>query len=244
MNRLQRTLKKAEKELNIDIRDITRQAMIFAIQSAAKATGPTTRTSPSELPNRYKFRKIVRYTGPGNYYRYYDRSGQKQVLFTRKELDVKAARKRGKMRNIRKLTRAIEVFDRKSRRIVQRIYHFNARGSYDRVNNIGKIPYYGLAKAGWLRCLSLLPPPSPEWRDAQSEATKAKFNREYRKYVPLPGVKEIKSFGRYGLIVVNNVRYVSIVGPNATADALRKTANRMNKIVQYKLDQKYGKMNL
>lgn len=248
IERLTRTIERGVMELDEMTVDLVRQAMIMAITTAARETGPSNAPSPSKLPKKHKFRRIERYTGPGYYYRYYDRSGNKQVLFTRKELDVKAARKRGKMRNIKRLTRAVSVWDHAAHRLVQRIYTFDGARTYDTTNRIGRIPYAGLAKAGWLRALDLLPPPSDRWLQAvfgDLESGKREMAKyRYRQWVPTPTVSKVKNADTYGLIVENIVKYVSIISPNAAAVAMRKTADRMEHTIQARIDKKYKGKNL
>ena len=63
-------------------------------------------------------------------------------------------------------------------------------------------------------------------------------------YVPTPRVSEVRRPDIYGLIVENIVKYVEAISPNAAGIAMRKTANRMEKIVQQKIDKKYKGKNL
>jgi hypothetical protein len=61
IDRLRAVLDKIEKELKKSSGDILRQAMTFAVKSAAIATAPGRTSKPSKLPTKYTYRPIVRY---------------------------------------------------------------------------------------------------------------------------------------------------------------------------------------
>lgn len=235
--RLSRVFERAQTELKKDIRDLTRQAMIFAIQSAAKATGPGTASSPSKLPDQYKFRRIIKYPGSDFRYAYRKRNGKEGMFTTAKRISRKQVEKRG----LRLLKRNIEIWDRRLYCTRMVPYFGTATGKYDKKSRVGRIPHYGAAKAGWLKALGRLPKAKSAFKmtlfELAESALKAAADAAENRYVPTPRVSEVKQKDSYGLIVENVVKYVTIISPNAAPEAMRKTANRMEKIIQAAADK-------
>ena len=189
IERLTRTIERGVMELDEMTVDLVRQAMIMAITTAARETGPSNAPSPSKLPKKHKFRRIERYTGPGYYYRYYDVYGHKQVLFTRKELDVKAARKRGRMRNIKRLTRAVSVWDHAAHRLVQRIYTFDGASrmpDWQKPAGCGHwICFRRRPTAGCRQCSETWNPENGKWRNTGiGDGCRRRLFRKSRTVIP------------------------------------------------------------
>lgn len=227
IERLTRTIERAVLDLDETTRDMTRQAMVFAIQSAARETGPGKKPSPKKMENRFKYRKIVRYPGRDFRYAYRKSDGKTGMFVTDKRISPRSRKERG----LRLLTRNIEIWDRRLHVTRMIPYFGKATTQYDKESSFGRIPHYGAAKAGWLKALGKLPGSKPEPLDQPQ-------------YVPTPRVSEVRRPDIYGLIVENIVKYVEAISPNAAGIAMRKTANRMEKIVQQKIDKKYKGKNL
>lgn len=227
--RLRDTIERGAKELGVSAADLVRQASIFAIQSAARETGPGNAASPSKLAVKYKYRKIVKGTpGPLNWFRYRRlRDGRDIVFQTANDISRRTQQKRG----LKKMTRSVKVWSKKQQQFVLRIYSGTATGKYDKESRIGRIPHYGAAKAGWLKALGRLPGSKP-------------LKSEGDQWVPNPRISVTKQESTYQMVVENVVRYVDKISPQAAAVAMQKTANRMERIVQKRIDAQSRRMNL
>ena len=227
--KLRRTVEEAASKLKLSTRDLIRQSAIFAIQSAARETGPGKAASPSKLAVKYKYREIVKGTpGPLNWFRYrHLRDGWDIVFQTANDISLGTQQKRG----LKKLTRSVRVWSKKQRQFVLRIYSGTATGKYDKESRIGRIPHYGAAKAGWLKALGRLPGSKP-------------LKSEGDQWVPNPRISVEQSRDTYGLTIENLVRYVDKISPKASAVAMKKTANRMEYFYRKKIERLERKMNL
>ena len=203
IDRLKLVLDKIGGELNKSSADILRQAMIFAIQSAAKATAPGKTQLPSKLPDKYKYRPIERYRG--NPVLYINESNG--YVF---QSDITPKRK-----NVRRITRAWKYWDKSKGQFSAKPYTGTATKKYDKDKKFGRIPYAGAAKAGWLKALNRLPK-APGYSDGEAQTGKA-----------LPIVTESKGNGQHGISVENIIKYIGKTSPNAANIGLSSATNRM-----------------
>lgn len=237
IERIKRAVERGAKELNRSSVNLVRQAAIFAIQSAAKETGPDRASSPSKMKIAHKFRRIVSYKNIGYFstalqrhvkdYRYgYKTAAGKTKLFPAdKPISPKTLEKRG----LRELKRNIEVWDRRKRATLMIPYLGTATTKYDKESKVGKIPHYGAAKVGWLKALGRLPGGKP-------------FTESGAEWIPSPRVESRKSEDTYELEIENMTSYVQKISPNAAAIAMHKTANRMEKIIEIEINRMEKKL--
>ena len=99
IDKLKTVLDRISGELKKSSVDILRQAMIFAIQSAAKATAPGKTSLPSKLADKFKYRPIEKYKGPPLYVN--EKTG---YMFE--------ANEGPKSKKVRKITRAWKYWDK------------------------------------------------------------------------------------------------------------------------------------
>jgi hypothetical protein len=192
-----------ERDLGKSSASILRQSMIFAVQSAAKATEPGRAGTPSKLPDKYKYRPITKYQPETPLY-INDDTG-----FTFESA------KRPKGRNIRKITRAWEFWNKAKGKMDHKPYKGTGKAKYDKENRFSKIPHAGAAKAGWLKALNRLPK-APGYSDTGASTGKAQ-----------PIVQEIHSGEMHQILVENIVRYIGKTSPNAANIGLANATNRM-----------------
>ena len=202
IDKLKTVLDRISGELKKSSADILRQAMIFAIQSAAKHTKPGLKT-PSKLQDKYKYRPIVDYHSKVPLY-INDSSG---YVFSTKE--------KVKSKNVRRITRAFRYWDKKNGKKGFLPYYGTGKKKYDKETRRGKIPHAGAAKAGWLKALNRLPQ-APGYSDAGAETGTA-----------MPIVIESRSDSQHGISVENVIRYIGKTSPNAANIGLRSATSRM-----------------
>lgn len=212
--RMSRILKRIETELGKDITKITRQGMIYAIQSAAKATAPGTASSPKKLPTKYKYRPIERYRDGINRYEL----GGKIVTLEQRLSDKSLEARGGK-----RITRGYRIWRKRSGAWGMIPYSGDITGKWDKESPIARIPHAGAAKGNWLRALGKLGGKS-EKIDDQGK-------------LPPPSVRIARRLTEYSIEVGNRVRYISITSPNAARDAMRMAANRMAKAYSKKIKE-------
>lgn len=200
---LANVIKIIERDLGKSSASILRQAMIFAVQSAAKATEPGRAGTPAKLPDKYKYRPITKYQPETPLY-INDDTG-----FTFESA------KRPKGRNVRKITRAWEFWNKAKGKMDAKPYKGTGKAKYDKENRFSKIPHAGAAKAGWLKALNRLPK-APGYSDAGASTGKAQ-----------PIVQEIHSGEMHQILVDNIVRYIGKTSPNAANAGMANATNRM-----------------
>lgn len=227
IERLRKTIERGAKELNAMTVDLIRQAAIFAIQSAARETGPGNSSTVKKMAAQYKYRKIIPYTGSDFRYQYRTQGGKEGVIRLSRQISRATAAKKG----LRQLKKNIEIWDRKLRVTRMVPYTGTASGKYDKTSRVGRIPHYGAAKIGWLKALGRLPGSKPQREDGEE-------------WIPSPKIETVKTKDIYELTIENLVKYVSIISPNAAAVAMRKTANRMEKIIEIKIKAAEKRMGI
>jgi hypothetical protein len=202
IDKLKTVLDRISGELKKSSVDILRQAMIFAIQSAAKATAPGKTSLPSKLADKFRYRPIEKYKGPPLYVN--EKTG---YMF--------AANTEPKSKKVRKITRAWKYWDKGNGAFAMKPYTGTAEKKYDKEKKFGRIPYAGAAKAGWLKALNRLPQ-APGYSDAGAETGTA-----------MPIVIESRSDDQHGISVENVIRYIGKTSPNAANTGLHSATNRM-----------------
>ena len=203
IDRLRAVLDKIEKELKKSSGDILRQAMTFAVKSAAIATAPGRTSKPSKLPTKYTYRPIVRYqSNPPTY------ATDAGFTFT--------SEKRPRSKNVRQITRAWQYWNKRKAKgeTLQKPYLGSASGKYDKDDKFGKIPHRGAGKACWLKALGLIHGSGESYSDKESGKA-------------MPRVSENKGLTEHGITVENIIRYISITSPNAATEATTKATNKL-----------------
>lgn len=198
IDRLKTVLDKISGELKKSSASIIRQSMIFAVVSAAKETHPTRTKLPSKLPLKYRYRPIAR--PPVEIWQSSDG-----------EIINGSRPQKGKWR---KITRAIQIWDKRDGGFSYLPYFGKATGKYDKELKIAMIPHAGAAKAGWLKALNRLPSSRETFSDASTGSLQ-------------PIVTETTSQNMHAIIVENIVRYIGITSPNAAARGLQSATNKM-----------------
>lgn len=200
IDRLAAVLNKISGELKKSSASILRQAMIFAVQSAAKATGPGTRT-PAKLQDKYKYRPIERYrTDP--------------PLYINKDTGYMfSSDKKPRRGNVRSVNRAFKYWNKSKGQFDFKPYTGTGTKKYDKESKFGRIPHAGAAKAGWLKALNRLPG-GPGYGDTGTGNAQ-------------PIVAENRSLTQHQIMVRNIIRYAGAISPNAASQGISSATSRM-----------------
>lgn len=138
LERLAQLFRQVESTVHRETPALIRQSIIFALQSATKATKPGTRSKLSTLEKKYRFRPLVPLSG-----NFYHDPATGNVFDAGRQLSRGEVAKRG----LKKVTKGIKIWDRKANRFIVRPY---AGTKVDTSDPLFKIPNAGAAKAGWL----------------------------------------------------------------------------------------------
>ena len=205
IDRLRAVLDKIEKELKKSSGNILRQAMTFAVESAAIATAPQAgdKKLPSALILKYKYRPITKYKS-------------KKPLYVTDKGWTFYSEKPPTRKSARRVTRAFVYWNKKKSpgEELQMPYLKANTKKYDKDVHFGKIPHAGAGKAVWLKALGLI------HGSGKSYSDKTTGNK-------MPLVREDKGLTEHGITVENIIRYISITSPNAAAEATTKATNRL-----------------
>lgn len=205
IDRLRAVLDKIEKELKKSSGSILRQAMTFAVESAAIATAPQAgdKKLPSSLILKYKYRPITKYKS-------------KKPLYVTDKGWTFYSEKRPRGKNVRQITRAFVYWNKKKSpgKKLQMPYLGSASGKYDKDVQFGKIPHAGAGKAVWLKALGLIHGSGKSYSDKTTGKA-------------MPRVSENKGLAEHGITVENTIRYISITSPRAAARATTKATNKL-----------------
>ena len=212
VDKLEEVLSIIEKKLKKGSADIIRQAMIFAVFSAAKATIPSRASTPDKLPDKYLYRPIVKYQSETPLY-INDDTG-----FTFESA------KRPKGRNIRKITRAWEFWNKLKNKIDYKPYKGTSKAKYEKKSSFGQIPYAGMGKHGWLQAINRLPA-SKEGYSTPHRWRKINANGKGRSVNPI--IVETVTGVMHDLMVKNVVTYVGKTSPNAANEGMKSARMRM-----------------
>ena len=229
-DRLQQLLTRIGKETKQDIAGVLKQAAIWSLQSAAKATEPG-KSAFKSIPAKYKFRPLVttqEYEG-GRFWYLRKKSGK---LFS-----VHRPLKRGKEMKGVKRAKAIKVWSKKKNAFVMRPTHHTKR---DKTDKAFRIPYAGAAKAGWQKALA-----------AFGEVTKVDENRLSGYYYDRKTGQSKKRKSKkpyykkagttYDFYIQNLVKYTAKTSPFSAKVAMLKTIRRLEGYWLKRLDGKLQK---
>jgi hypothetical protein len=194
------------------VKGITTQAMVFALQSAAKATKPGSGTSLKNLPRKFRLRPIE--TMPTTYFWYRWITGTGNTGIFRSDSQIRDRK------DITRIKRGIKFWNRKIQGWDYIPYEGGA-GKYNDSQPRARIPFAGWAKLGWLWNLSLLGGKQP---DVSPRAPVSEFSRR-------------ETANEINLRVVNRVDYAYKTSPQSAAIGLEKARNRIEKIYLPKLAQ-------
>jgi hypothetical protein len=213
INSLARTLHRIHETTYKSSRDIIRQAMYFACQSAAKATKPT----GSKLTDKYKYRPIVKrgkMTKNGKYlYMYND----DEWFATEKLISAKNLARQG----IKRVERAIQLWNKKTNEW-DYVPYIGSSSKYDKNLKAGKIPGSGAAKMGWKGAFGKL------GYSIEMDG----MNKGQRLSSLMDFGNELKAH----LTVRNLVDYTQKTSPESASTGLRAAENRMYGTYLKKLD--------
>lgn len=216
IERLRTTLQSIVANTRKKMPDLLKQAFVFAVQSATKATHPGTASRPSKLAKRYRIRPIIKgltQFGGFYFYRYIDRSGNPQA-FRSDRLITRTVTKSGKPRKsglLQLVTTGVKYWSK-------RIHGWDAMPITGAARSIAterklRIPHYGAAKAGFILMLRALGKP------AETDGENGRL------------ATVLKNFGDTAWIKgTNEVSYAVKTSPQAASEGIRKAANRMDAI--------------
>jgi len=199
---------------------LLKQAMRYAVISAAKATPPGHKAGKvKSLPVKYRKRPIENIPKPkGAWYYYVDKNGKTQVFKTPGVLTADAVKKiRKKGKKIKRMKKGIKFW---SKRKKSWDYYplIDTRGKIKQIRATDRrvrIPYAGAAKAGWRKALRKL-------GNAQG-GTGADLGMAERRGRDI-NQTTIKDFQN---IVTNLVSYAPKTAPNSARIGLKLGGNRL-----------------
>ena len=224
--RLQSLLARIEKETKQDVAGVLRQAAVWAIQSAAKATGPAKGSAfkATIRRNKYRYKPLVAtqdYEG-GQYW--YVRRDTGKMFSTSKP--ITGRKKKKGLRN----AKAIKSWSKKKKKFV---LHPTKHTKLDKSDKAFLIPHAGAAKAGWQKALAAF----GDQKDARKQTFSVPSNdlagyyfdrstgthkkRRSRK----PYYK--KAGSTYDFYVQNLVKYTEKTSPFSATTAMIKTIRRL-----------------
>ena len=208
IRKLSKTFDRMSIVLGRDRESLIKQTAIFAVQSAVKATGPGKSGKVSKLPKKFKFRPLVKIPETSGYF--YTQDGE-NIFRTSQPINVKA--KRNKDRGIKRITKGIKMWNKKTKGFTYLPYIGAKRDESDRRF---KIPFAGSAKVGWLKSLNKLDKKPVDI--GENKRSSKRFGRVTRR----PGLIEI----------VNLVSYAAKISPQSARIGLAKASRRLDKIMQ------------
>jgi hypothetical protein len=231
MQKLSKAMLHVEKATGKSMYSINKQAMFFALQSAAKATPPGTRASYN-LTKKHKLRPLVSlksvnmlaYQLPnGKIIQSKDTSGRLhiyqadngKIFSTNKAIRERHLRGAKKIKEARKLTKAIKMWDKKANTWKYIPYAGEKR---DESEKIFKIPGAGAAKRGWLGAMG---------------AGKSIKNQSGKLYT----VSSKHNFTEDYISVTDKVEYTSIIAPEAAEIGIKKATGRLVGSYKKKLEK-------
>lgn len=189
-------------------KNIARQAIVFAVESAAKATYPGAGKNVNALPKKYRFRPVEKIVNSTFFwYKWLTSSGK--FGFFKSDQDIKN-RKNG---SLKKILRGIKYWNKN--RQGWDYLPFEGAGKYHPEAKRGKIPHAGWAKLGWILSLRKLgkkaPLPSGK-KPRGSISTCISRHTETEAYYE----------------VTNNIDYISKTSPQSAAIGLQKAKNKID----------------
>jgi len=194
------------------VKGITTQAMVFALQSAAKATKPGSGTSLKKLPRKFRLRPIE--TMPTTYFWYRWITGTGNTGIFRSDSQIRDRK------DITRIKRGIKFWNKKSQDWDYIPYEGGA-GKYNEGEKRARIPAAGWAKLGWLKTLPALGGKQP---DVSPRAAVSTLTRR-------------ETANDISLRADNLVAYIHRTSPQSAAIGIEKARNRIEKIYLPKLAQ-------
>lgn len=209
---INRTIARVVNETSKGTSQMIKQASIWALQSASKATPPGAGLNVKRLAQRFRFRPIERIPESEGYWYAWAKKGAKGVdgRFFRSTKKLSSGVKSGRLIKIKY---GIKYWSKRRNRWSY-VPYWNGSSSrprkYDKNVKRGRIPSAAAAKYGWLRSLGQLSKKSVSkgnvWHADQAA------NLLLRKY---------------SMVATNRVSYVRKVAPHSASIALTKTAKRL-----------------
>lgn len=212
--RLSRLLTKISYETGKDMYDLVRQAMIFGVQSAVKATKPGKSATADGLAKKYKFRPILKFSQKSGYF--YELMNGK-TFRTEEPLApwMYAQTARGNIK--RHIEQVIQWWDKKANE-----WKYSAYTGDTESQKFLRIPHAGAAKVGWYGSLARLGKTAGGVGDNN------------------PGrlSKTVVRKGRLdaGIAVINLVDYTGKTSPDSAQIGLENAEKRLVKTYEKKLD--------
>ena len=214
VQRITKTLQQVSRVLKKDTQKLIMQTMVFALQSAAKATDPGRGTNLSRLPKKFRVRPLVKIPENEGFY-YKDKSGQ--IFKTDQKIPPAKARRRGLT-----VMKGIKTWDKERN---QWTYVPYAGTKRDESDKRFKIVFAGAAKGGWLKA----------YKDLGKKNVNLGETRKSKK-------KYTRVIKRTDLIEVTNlVLYISKISPQSANIGLTKAGNRLEKVWMPKIEKQLEK---
>lgn len=210
---LESTLAHIASETGKSRADLNKQAMVFALQSATKATSPGAQSKVSTLAAKHKYRPIVGMKSQHAKGEYLYKSDSGKLLGLSSMLSRRSLAKRGFTR----VESAFKAWDKKAGSWKLRPYLGNKKSGFDPAAKGGKIPGYGAAKAGWIHALRKLGK-SGDTGERQGDYSDVRRGVE-------------------SLSVTNLVRYVGRTSPRAAEIGVQSAERRMWKSYEKRINQ-------
>jgi hypothetical protein len=237
--RLEKTLTLIEKATGKSMKDLNRQGMIYALQSAAKYTKPGMTAKVSKLPQKYKFRPLVSAKSvnlhawimpSGKIWYDPDSDAAKRYFYVRPSgaifstpspLNKSRRGDASRVKPLKKVSKAIKKWNKQKNDWSYIPYD---KAKRDLSDKRFRIPHAGAAKGAWLHSLPKL-------------GGFADLGALHRSTRPLSVMTEKNSFIEQYINVVNNVDYTSITSPASASTGIRKANNRLVGAYQKKLEK-------
>lgn len=223
VDRLNGVLRRIVANTRKKMPNLMKQAFIFAVQSATKATHPGNASRPSKMARRFRVRPIVKGITQfaGRYfYRYRDRAGQMQA-FSSDRLISRTMTKSGKPRKgsgLEMVTTGVKYWSKRTK-------GWDAMPITGTARSIAterklRIPHYGAAKVGFILMLRALGKPAETDGENGNLATVQ------------------QNFGDLAFILGRNeVGYAAKTSPAAAAIGLQKAASRIEAVYLRQLER-------
>jgi len=198
--RIQSLIKHVDRTLNKDTTHIMRAALVFALQSAAKATKPHGTSKLSKMSKKYRFRPLVPIPIAVGYF-YAD--GER--IFRRDKIIPK---KKAEAIGLVRIKKGYKAWDKKRHGFVYIPVLYTKR---DETDKIAKIPGAGAAKAAWLQAYQKLTGKTTDTEGIKSVLHQTRMSNDF-------------------MSVLNKVGYASNTSPQAARIGLSKAANKLEKL--------------
>jgi hypothetical protein len=211
--RLNKLLTKISFETGKDMYELVRQAMIFGIQSATKATSPGKSGTAKGLAKKNKFRPILKFSVKHGYF--YELMNGK-TFRTEEPLAPWMYAQSAKGNIKRHIEQVIQWWNKKENN-----WQYSAYTGDSESQKFLRIPHAGAAKVGWYGSLSQL--------GKSSGGTEDNNSRKLSRAVIRKGTRDA------GIAVINMVDYVGKTSPDSARIGLENAEKRLVKTYEKKL---------